>query len=319
MFLWIVVVAELIIILFLLNRKPQTIYKDIGKEYELQYEKEKNEKLSKLSKELSEEKENSLSKIHQYEKEKMTEIEEIRNKEYETIKEQYKIWQEEENKKFEDFKKQQQELKEAKRKELQDEIQKDFEILDSKKKETEEEILEIQDKLNDWRSKYDAAIQAYKELDKEKQAEDFYRIVFSESELEELTELNKVIRKLKNPMPFYKAIYEIYYKHKVSDLTKRVVGKHKTAGIYKITHIESGKCYVGQSVDIANRWKQHIKRGVGADKITQNKLYPALMKLGVHNFTFEIVETTEDTNKLNDMEKYWQEFLGAKEFGYSVR
>jgi len=28
------------------------------------------------------------------------------------------------------------------------------------------------------------------------------------------------------------------------------------------------------------------------------------MKYGIQNFTFEIVETTEDTNKLNDMEKY---------------
>jgi len=43
------------------------------------------------------------------------------------------------------------------------------------------------------------------------------------------------------------------------------------------------------------------------------------MKYGIQNFTFEIVETTEDTNKLNDMEKYWQEFLGAKDFGFSMK
>lgn len=44
-----------------------------------------------------------------------------------------------------------------------------------------------------------------------------------------------------------------------------------------------------------------------------------MMELGIHNFTFEIVETTDDVNRLNDMEKYWQEFYKAKEFGYSMK
>ena len=29
-------------------------------------------------------------------------------------------------------------------------------------------------------------------------------------------------------------------------------------GIYKITCNETGKCYIGQSIDIENRWLQHI-------------------------------------------------------------
>jgi hypothetical protein len=43
------------------------------------------------------------------------------------------------------------------------------------------------------------------------------------------------------------------------------------------------------------------------------------MELGIHNFIFEIVEITEDTSKLNEMEKYWQDFYQAKEFGYSIK
>jgi len=46
--------------------------------------------------------------------------------------------------------------------------------------------------------------------------------------------------------------------------------------------------YVGQSNNIAERWKQHIKRGVGADPPTQNKLYPAMLEFGAEKFTFEI-------------------------------
>jgi hypothetical protein len=47
-----------------------------------------------------------------------------------------------------------------------------------------------------------------------------------------------------------------------------------------------------------------VKRGTGADMATDNKLYDAMKKLGVENFQFEIVETTEDTSKLSKMEKY---------------
>jgi group I intron endonuclease len=120
-------------------------------------------------------------------------------------------------------------------------------------------------------------------------------------------------------MPFYKAIYEIYYKNKISDLVLRVVGKDRVSGIYKITHVDSGKVYIGQSVDIGERWKQHAKRGCGADTLTNNKLYPAIMEFGIDRFQFEVVETTNDVTKLSEMEKYWQEFFKAKEFGYSMK
>lgn len=44
-----------------------------------------------------------------------------------------------------------------------------------------------------------------------------------------------------------------------------------------------------------------------------------MMDLGIHNFIFEIVETTKDLTRLSEMEKYWQEFYQAKEFGYSIK
>jgi len=98
----------------------------------------------------------------------------------------------------------------------------------------------------------------------------------------------------------------------------RVVGPGIHTGIYKITHIDSKKCYVGQAVNIAERWKQHCKRGVGAEDWTRNKLYPAMYSLGVENFSFEIIEECE-RSKLNEREKYWTEFFHAQDFGYSIR
>ena len=70
------------------------------------------------------------------------------------------------------------------------------------------------------------------------------------------------------------------------------------------TNLENGMSYVGQSVDIAERWKQHIKRGIGAEAPTRNKLYPAMLQFGVENFTFEIVEEC-DSKQLDEKEKYW--------------
>lgn len=70
--------------------------------------------------------------------------------------------------------------------------------------------------------------------------------------------------------------------------------------------------------NIADRWKQHIKRGIGAEAPTRNKLYPAMLEIGVENFTFEIVEEC-DRSKLNEREDYWQEFFHAKDFGYSIK
>lgn len=77
-------------------------------------------------------------------------------------------------------------------------------------------------------------------------------------------------------------------------------------------------CYVGQAANLAERWKQHIKRGLGADPITKNKLYPAMKAIGVENFSFEVIEECE-RSKLDEREDYWQNFFKAKEFGYSIK
>ena len=91
------------------------------------------------------------------------------------------------------------------------------------------------------------------------------------------------------------------------------------SGIYRLVlKSDENICYVGQAVNIADRWKQHIKRGVGADPPTRNKLYPAMLSTGVENFTFEIIEECS-REQLNEREQYWQDYFKAKEFGYSIK
>ena len=172
--------------------------------------------------------------------------------------------------------------------------------------------------LNDARAKADAAVEVNKRAELERQEKDFYKLQLSDIDVEEIKRIRSIEPYLRKKEPLNKVIWKVYYEKPYTDLIGRVVGQNRKTGIYKITNLENGMCYIGQAVDIAERWKQHIKRGVGADPPTQNKLYPTMLEIGVENFTFEIIEQC-DGSKLNEREQYWQNFYHAKDFGYSIK
>lgn len=58
-------------------------------------------------------------------------------------------------------------------------------------------------------------------------------------------------------------------------------------GIYKITNTINGRCYIGQSIDIATRWRHHKSYPLSA---SHYPLYRAFDKYGLDNFIFEIIE-----------------------------
>lgn len=172
--------------------------------------------------------------------------------------------------------------------------------------------------LADIQSKVSSAVEALKRAELERTKKDFYRLNLTDVDIEEISKIRSIEPYLRDKEPLNKVIWKVYYEKPYTDLVGRVVGSKAKTGIYKITNIENGMCYVGQAVNIAERWKQHIKRGVGAEQPTRNKLYPAMLSIGVENFTFEIIEECPAT-KLNDREDYWQDFFKAKEFGYSIK
>lgn len=71
-------------------------------------------------------------------------------------------------------------------------------------------------------------------------------------------------------------------------------------GIYIIYNLKNGKSYIGQSVDIEQRWKQHLSSDL------QYPLYKAFKKYGKENFSFEVLEECDD---LSDKEMYWYETI----------
>ena len=179
-------------------------------------------------------------------------------------------------------------------------------------------IKQLEDKIDDKRAIVAAAVAAQKRAAEMENQRDFYRLNLSDEDIKEIIKLREVLPFLRDSEPLNKVIWKVYYEKPYTEMIGRVVGSGIHTGIYKITNLENNMCYVGQAANIADRWRQHIKRGIGAETPTRNKLYPAMLSFGVENFTFEIVEECDRT-LLNDREDYWQEYFYAKEFGYSIK
>ena len=180
------------------------------------------------------------------------------------------------------------------------------------------ELKELDLAIKEQSEKVNASVEASKRAEEIRSQSDFYKLTIPKEDLDEIKELREVEKHLRNPEPLNKVIWKCYYEKPTTDLIGRVIGSGTHTGIYKITNLTNQMCYVGQAANLAERWKQHIKRGLGADPATKNKLYPAMKAIGVENFSFEVIEECE-RSKLDEREDYWQDFFKAKEFGYSIK
>ena len=179
-----------------------------------------------------------------------------------------------------------------------------------------EEVKIAEQQLATLRAKADAAIAAAKREEEKLLEIDKYKILVSELDLLEINRLREIAPYFRNARAIYKIIWESYYRNNTTDLINRVVGSGTHTGIYKLTNLKNQKVYIGQAANIAERWKDHIKAGLGIDT-PNNMLYTAMMKDGVENFTFEVLEECE-RSALNDRETYYIEFYRSQEYGYNM-
>lgn len=104
-----------------------------------------------------------------------------------------------------------------------------------------------------------------------------------------------------------------------NDTTKTIEkpsAKNVCCGIYGLKNKINGKWYVGQSVDVIDRWNHAYKR---VKCHTQPKIYNALKKYGYDNFEKIILEECDNVDWILDYrEMYWIRSLNSVENGYNA-
>lgn len=180
----------------------------------------------------------------------------------------------------------------------------------------QEDLAQAKESLERERSKADAARKANEREEEKRVANSKYRLLIGENDLLEIKRLKEIIPFMRNSRPISKIIWEGYFRQLTNDMINRVIGSGQHTGIYRITNVLNGKSYIGQSVDIAERFKQHIKCGLGIDT-PNNILYNAMKQDGVENFSFEVLEECPRA-ELNDREIYWISYYKTNEFGYNM-
>lgn len=88
--------------------------------------------------------------------------------------------------------------------------------------------------------------------------------------------------------------------------------------IYKFTHIETGRCYIGQTIQDPNRRRlEHICDSMHSPRTYH--FHNALKKYGIESFKFEVIARASDLEELNTLEEtYIKEFDSIKN-GFNIR
>lgn len=176
---------------------------------------------------------------------------------------------------------------------------------------------EAEIQLYDIKNKIAIAIESKKIAEQNGLEKNYYRCVISDADIAEIERLRSIEPYFRNSRPICKIIWESYYKDSFSALLARILpDKGTVSGIYKITNLTNEKVYVGQSVNLAERLRTHVKAGIGIDP-PGLKLYQDMKKIGVENFSFEILEKCPQA-ELNVKEKYWIDFYHCQDFGYNM-
>lgn len=179
-----------------------------------------------------------------------------------------------------------------------------------------DEIQEIKENLEYLRSTRAAAIQAQIKEKEIKEQSSFYCLNPTENELDDIKALERVKPNLHQPRILCMLIWSTYFQKPMTALCNNVLGTTTVTGIYKITNQETGECYIGQAVDVAKRWKDHAKCGLGIDTPASNKLYKAIQEYGIWNFSWELLEKCSK-EELDEKERFYIDLYESYTYGYN--
>lgn len=190
-------------------------------------------------------------------------------------------------------------------------------VFDKKLADIDKSLKEHEEKLEKIKQTYAAAIEAQLREEEMSHALDFYSLHLTPTEESTIALIEELKPRLPEPRVLCMLVWQTFYQKQLKSLCAQVLHKATTVcGIYKITDKTTGQCYIGQGLDVAKRWADHVKAGLGIDTPAQNKLYNAMLKKGITNFTFELLEECPK-NQLNEKEKFYIDLYQAYDYGFN--
>lgn len=91
-----------------------------------------------------------------------------------------------------------------------------------------------------------------------------------------------------------------------------------TSGIYMIEHRESGKRYIGRSVDIEQRWYQHKSEALRSEKRSNNPMHNAIRKYGPEAFDWKILISAPERLHATLERQFIEDWGTYKPHGYNL-
>ena len=197
---------------------------------------------------------------------------------------------------------------------LQDETIK--EASETKWREAIEQIAQYNKSIEEAKERFESIERTLAQYEKEKQAKLFYTIQLLDEYKDDIEFLlTTVAAKVQHPDIISKLVWAEYVKPNLDDTFKRIEIKAEP-GIYKITNIDTGKCYIGKSTNVKTRIADHFKSSIGIRSIADQAVHHAILKEGFWNWAIEVI-TYCDKERLSELEKYYITFFKSMEHGYN--
>lgn len=164
--------------------------------------------------------------------------------------------------------------------------------------------------------RFESLLAPLRQYEKDKQERLYYTIQVPDEYKDDISFLlTTVSQKVAHPDIINKLVWAEYVKPYIDQTFKRV-GAEDKPGIYKLTNIDSGKCYIGKSTNVKKRIADHFKSSIGIQTVADQAVHHEILKTGFWNWSIEAI-TYCDKDKLSELEKYYISFFKSNEFGFN--
>lgn len=124
------------------------------------------------------------------------------------------------------------------------------------------------------------------------------------------------MRKIINTMPIDKKNLDLVpvavYLNAYTDKLKIIKENRGKSGIYRWTHLNSNKCYIGSSIDLSRRFRDYLNKIYILHDLRKNMaINKALLKYGYSQFKLEILEYC-DTKDIVKREQYYIDYFNPE-------